>query len=562
MKQSPRNLAEIVACSECGAKSLKSYLCGCRNPKVITKNDVTRTVPCGKCYECRMQKSDNVSYLLEKEHQLSKYAYNFTLTYDEYNCPILYVNQDYNKDTHDINIDYFEFTERRYKNGNLNLFSDYCQALVQYSIPISKQKNFDLFLQKAKPLSCHSQEDEIYHKDMDKIRYIRDSDLQNFIKRVRFQCSLLSDFRLRYFAVSEYGPQTFRPHFHVILFANSDVLARNLPDIVNRSWRLGEVRCASFVENAGNCASYLAGYLNSFSALPDYLNFSAIRPKSYHSQYLGFGFNRQIAEYCYNNRDSEFNEAIISSVNGDISYRPTPQMQNFLFPKCYNYEQQSYESLFQLYRCYELYAKDTLISSVVKDILLSPTKYISLLRSLDLVFSKPYNCQVQLPDEDRCLTAFLSDDITKYPDVYFVYNRISSAFYISKRFYNLYTLIGWNFYDAFNRLREHFVAKHSRCILKCHFAIEEYIKCYQPYLLEATEEDVILDMRYLNGLFYENNDAHKWHMETNHYVQAKFKENEMRAKERIKHKHLNDANNIFIDVVPFKKLNNGKKQTI
>lgn len=48
-------------------------------------------------------------------------------------------------------------------------------------------------------------------------------DLQLFLKRLRFK---FSDQNIRYFACGEYGPSTFRPHYHIILFG------LQLPDLV------------------------------------------------------------------------------------------------------------------------------------------------------------------------------------------------------------------------------------------------------------------------------------------------------------------------------------------
>lgn len=51
------------------------------------------------------------------------------------------------------------------------------------------------------------------------------SDLQNFFKRLR-----KSGHKCRYFAVGEYGSQTYRPHYHIILFGD-------VPDVaIRKAW--------------------------------------------------------------------------------------------------------------------------------------------------------------------------------------------------------------------------------------------------------------------------------------------------------------------------------------
>lgn len=59
-------------------------------------------------------------------------------------------------------------------------------------------------------------------------------DVQLWLKRFR---KLLSPFKVRYFAVSEYGTQTFRPHYHVILFNFPNHLDINV--LLEKSWTHG-----------------------------------------------------------------------------------------------------------------------------------------------------------------------------------------------------------------------------------------------------------------------------------------------------------------------------------
>ena len=58
-------------------------------------------------------------------------------------------------------------------------------------------------------------------------------DLQKFIKRLRSKTRK----KIKYFAISEYGPATYRPHYHVISFG----LAVSDTDIIERSWNQGIV---------------------------------------------------------------------------------------------------------------------------------------------------------------------------------------------------------------------------------------------------------------------------------------------------------------------------------
>ena len=55
------------------------------------------------------------------------------------------------------------------------------------------------------------------------VPYLRKTDLQLFFKRLRYYVSKqCPSEKVRYFAVGEYGPVHFRPHYHILLFLQSD----------------------------------------------------------------------------------------------------------------------------------------------------------------------------------------------------------------------------------------------------------------------------------------------------------------------------------------------------
>ena len=60
-------------------------------------------------------------------------------------------------------------------------------------------------------------------------------DLQKFIKRLRKRQAQITDKKIRYYAVGEYGTNTERPHYHAIIFGCTD------SDIINHSWNHGHI---------------------------------------------------------------------------------------------------------------------------------------------------------------------------------------------------------------------------------------------------------------------------------------------------------------------------------
>lgn len=79
-------------------------------------------------------------------------------------------------------------------------------------------------------------------------------DIQRFMKRLR---KLYSPTKIRYFITSEYGPSTFRPHYHGLLFnapvASVDRFYRDL----EKAWGLGYVQAGSVTPASINyCSKY------------------------------------------------------------------------------------------------------------------------------------------------------------------------------------------------------------------------------------------------------------------------------------------------------------------
>lgn len=73
------------------------------------------------------------------------------------------------------------------------------------------------------------------------------SDLQKFFKRVRKAGAFI-----RYYAVGEYGSNTYRPHYHIILFG--DVSA----DAIRAAWPLGQVHIGTVTQAS---IMYCLGYI-------------------------------------------------------------------------------------------------------------------------------------------------------------------------------------------------------------------------------------------------------------------------------------------------------------
>lgn len=123
--------------------------------------------------------------------------------------------------------------------------------------------------------------------------YLRKRDLQLFMKRLRRN---IGDFR--YFASAEYGENTHRPHFHLILYGHLNgfqLLHPNqytCPDIA-RTWSLGQ----HLVEQVtpGNIA-YVSGYVEKKQKDPAYFDYP-VKPFLMMSRKPGIGMMYFVKHY-------------------------------------------------------------------------------------------------------------------------------------------------------------------------------------------------------------------------------------------------------------------------
>lgn len=148
------------------------YPIGIMDPR-FPSGDHFLQVPCRHCPACIQNRYFEQLTRLSDEHKQHLFSYFVTLTYDDFYLPIRCVS-----DNGDV------FVQR---NSQV-----YTEPYIDY----------DVF------------EPVVFKKDV-----------QDYLKRVR---SLVPPRSVRYFAISEYGPQNLRPHYHLILFSDNVILESDL----------------------------------------------------------------------------------------------------------------------------------------------------------------------------------------------------------------------------------------------------------------------------------------------------------------------------------------------
>lgn len=310
-------------------------------------------VDCGQCDYCIHKRAKKASMRVKTAGSAFKYSYFVTLTYDNANIPLMscsVLHSDY-EDVVGISGDihhgheYHQYIPvSRYQCDDNSVLRHIFFEQVQGTVPFDREikeyvpvkDNWFLsmdairsFITKTQAVNKTDYPASAQYGRDNLIPFLNYVDVQNYIKRLRkhlFQ-QLGSYETLHFYAVGEYGPVHFRPHYHLLLFTNSEKVSEVLRYCHDKSWKLGR---SDFQRSAGGSSSYVASYVNSLSAAPLlYRSCRSFRPRSRAS--IGFfekGCDFVESEDPY----AQIVQKIDSVVNGrvydfnGISVRSTPPL--------------------------------------------------------------------------------------------------------------------------------------------------------------------------------------------------------------------------------------------
>lgn len=296
-------------------------------------------VDCGQCDYCIHKKAQKASMRVKTAGSSFKYSYFVTLTYDNEHLPLLnckVLHSEYEDvvgisgDIHfgDEHHQYIPVSEYKCDDNSMlrHIFFEQVQGTVPFDREIKEyvpvKDNWFLSMDAIRSFIYKTQsvEKTVYpvaeqYGLGNLIPFLNYVDVQNYIKRLRKHLSLkLGSYEtLHFYAVGEYGPVHFRPHYHLLLFTNSDKVAEVLRCCHDKSWKLGR---SDFQRSAGGAGSYVASYVNSLCASPLlYRSCRAFRPRSRAS--VGFfekGCDFVEGEDAY----AQIEQKIDSVVNGRV----------------------------------------------------------------------------------------------------------------------------------------------------------------------------------------------------------------------------------------------------
>lgn len=325
----------------------------CQHRSFITNryNGARIAVDCGQCDYCIYKKAQKASMRVKTAGSAFKYSYFVTLTYDNEHVPLMtckVLHSDYD-DAIGISGDihfgheyhkYIPVSEYQCDDNSMlrHIFFEQVQGTVPFDREIKEYTPVkdNWFLSMAairsfihKTQSVHKTDypvSEQYGRD-NLIPFLNYVDVQNYIKRLRkYLYQQLGSYEtLHFYAVGEYGPVRFRPHYHILLFTNSEEVSKVLRYCHDKSWKFGR---SDFQIARGGASSYVSSYVNSLSSAPLlYRSCRAFRPCSRAS--LGF-FEKGCAFVEGEEPYVQIEQKIDSVVNGRIynfnglSIRSTP----------------------------------------------------------------------------------------------------------------------------------------------------------------------------------------------------------------------------------------------
>ena len=310
-------------------------------------------VDCGQCDYCIHRKAKKASMRVKTAGSAFKYSYFVTLTYDNEHLPLMncsVLHSDYEDvlgisgDIHFGNEHHQYIPVSEYKCDDNSMLRHIFFEQVQGTVPFDREvkeylpvkDNWFLsmgairsFINKTQAVDKTDYPASAQYGRDNLIPFLNYVDVQNYVKRLRKHLSLkLGSYEtLHFYAVGEYGPVHFRPHYHLLLFTNSVEVSEVLRYCHDKSWKLGR---SDFQRSAGGAGSYVASYVNSLSSAPLlYRSCRAFKPRSRAS----IGFFEKGCDFVENDDPyAQIEQKIDSVVNGrvynfnGVSVRSTPPM--------------------------------------------------------------------------------------------------------------------------------------------------------------------------------------------------------------------------------------------
>ena len=343
-------------------KEREKYLATeCFHPRKVTNRYTHETlfVRCGTCPSCLVHRSNIQCALISNMSSHFKYAYFFTLTYSDEFVPRVSIEvvercgaeSEIDAYMSDSDPRHLPYDDSRYQiaatylprsgcfrvhdSGRVRDFSE-TEDSYQFLHTFSGKEIRDLLVA-SNGRYDFSRKCVVFpsiNECRNEVLVLNPYDQNLFFKRLRKLIAEKYDEKICYYLVSEYGGRTYRPHWHGLLFFNSDALTSSICELVSKSWSYGRTDCSL---SRGCAAGYVASYINSFVDLSDFFNrHKEIKPRSYHSK--GLSVN---SLFCQSSDISKVQEVAASCfdgfsvpINGEyVTVKPSRSYERTVFPR-------------------------------------------------------------------------------------------------------------------------------------------------------------------------------------------------------------------------------------
>lgn len=261
----------------------------CPHPKVVITSTGERVVtPCGECEVCRNSARSTMLEKLNAECSKHKCVFFGTLTYADRFIPRIcikeaayYLGQDSGSLEYEWKIPGYPYFPKFMESlSDSSVHSYRFEPFGDFSLSALREcekYGFTLPADVLRPVFERLEPHTVPY-----VPVLNYRDFQLFMKRLRKRIHNFcltnkldsSHECIKFHVVGEYGPDHFRPHYHFLLFSDSEEVAGSIIEAVPACWTYGY----SNTSLAGpQSVPYIAGYLNSYAYLPrfytDYCRF-------------------------------------------------------------------------------------------------------------------------------------------------------------------------------------------------------------------------------------------------------------------------------------------------
>lgn len=551
-------------------KEREKYLATeCFHPRKVTNRYTHETlfVRCGTCPSCLVHRSNIQCALISNMSSHFKYAYFFTLTYSDEFVPRVSLEvvercdaeseiDSYMSDSDPRHLPYDDSKYqiaatylprsgcfRVHDSGRVRDFSE-TEDSYQFLHTFSGKEIRDLLV--ASNGRYDFTRKCVVFPSIDECRnevlVLNPYDQNLFFKRLRKLIAEKYDEKICYYLVSEYGGRTYRPHWHGILFFNSDELTSSICELVSKSWSYGRADCSL---SRGSAAGYVASYINSFVDLPDFFNrHKEIKPRSYHSK--GLSVNKLFRQSSDISEIQEFASSCLDGfsvpINGEyVTVKPSRSYERMVFPRISN------PVFANPYSCVDLFfGAFTASNRLIRD------GYISIDENLSVwELSKRYAhfyYDVMSGSRTSSRYDFLIFDYTRLETVQIDFDSVVGKIY---RFFSAVnrTLRFWNldrhvlFEDLKRFLFKLFVSSFdywSRKELR-------FINDFYDYLSVHPESDSFLKSRTVGYCLPSKDDESFW-SEVDSVLSSLKNSVKQKLFQKVKHKNYNDVSGLLFNL--------------